>query len=62
MLRQWEPGTLTVWRYCVESLRHGYRNNRFEVEARAFTRRHVLAFAAASAPSKRVGIAMSSGG
>lgn len=46
VLAQWNTGALTVWRYVVESLRRGYRNNRYEVEARAFTRRHVLAFAA----------------
>ncbi len=46
VLRQWNVGTLTTWRYLRESLRHGYRDNRYEREARAFTRRHVLAFAA----------------
>ena len=46
VLRQWNTGTLTVWRYVRESLQRGYRNNRYEVEARLFTRRHVLAFAA----------------
>ena len=46
VLRQWNTGTLTTWRYVKESLQRGYRNNRFEVEARAFTRMHVLAFAA----------------
>lgn len=40
VLRQWEPGELTVARYCLEWLRHGYWNNRFEVEARAFADRH----------------------
>lgn len=33
VLRQWEPRRLTVWRYLLEWLRRGYRNNRFEVEA-----------------------------
>ena len=46
VLRQWNTGTLTTWRYVVESLRHGYRDNRFEVDARTFVRRHVLDFAA----------------
>ena len=46
MLRQWDSGSLTAWRYVVESLRHGYRRNRFEIEARTFVRRNVLAFAA----------------
>ena len=46
VLRQWNTGELTTWRYLRESLRRGYRRNRFEVEARAFTRSRVLAFAA----------------
>ena len=61
VLRQWDDGTLTVWRYLRESLRHGYRDNRYEVEARAFTRQHVLAFAAILNPAKRDAIVMSSG-
>jgi hypothetical protein len=36
VLKQWEPGDLTLTSYCLEWLRHGYWNNRFEVEARAF--------------------------
>lgn len=40
VLRQWEPGHLTLARYCVECLRRGYWNNRFEVEARIFADRH----------------------
>jgi hypothetical protein len=36
VIRQWEPRNLTLRRYLVECLRHGYWNNRFEVEARAF--------------------------
>lgn len=36
VLKQWEPRTLTLWRYLVEWLRRGYWNNRFEVEAREF--------------------------
>ncbi|MEO8938870.1 MAG: hypothetical protein ABI277_01330 [Burkholderiaceae bacterium] len=46
VLRQWNTGTLTTWRYVVESLKRGYRDNRYEVEARMFTRSRVLAFAA----------------
>lgn len=61
VLRQWDTGSLTVWRYLHESLRHGYRDNRYEVEARAFTRQHVLAFAATLNPSKGDAILMSSG-
>ncbi len=54
VLRQWNTGALTVWRYLRESLARGYRNNRYEVEARAFTRRHVLAFAARLRPDAPV--------
>jgi hypothetical protein len=36
VIRQWEPRSLTVRGYLLECLRHGYWNNRFEVEARAF--------------------------
>jgi hypothetical protein len=36
VIGQWQRGTLTVPRYLLECLQRGYRNNRFEVEARAF--------------------------
>ena len=36
VIHQWERRTLTMGRYLHECLRHGYWNNRFEVEARAF--------------------------
>lgn len=51
VLKQWEPGHLTVARYCLEWLRHGYWNNRFEVEARAFADRYLHALHKAH-PSK----------
>lgn len=38
VVRQWNSGTLTVWRYLRESVRRGYAANRYEVEARAFAR------------------------
>jgi hypothetical protein len=41
VIRQWQPGSLTVARYLLECLRRGYWNNRFEVEARAFADAHV---------------------
>lgn len=41
VIRQWEPGTLTVRSYLVECIRRGYWNNRYEVEARAFADAHV---------------------
>jgi hypothetical protein len=49
VLKQWEPRTLTLWRYFVEWLRRGYWNNRFEIEAREFAdanrgRLHALLF------------------
>lgn len=40
VIRQWETGALTAVRYVVECLRHGYWNNRFEIEARAFAAAH----------------------
>jgi hypothetical protein len=36
VLRQWQTGSLTVRGYLLECLRHGYWDNHFEVEARAF--------------------------
>lgn len=44
VLRQWNPGELTIGRYLWQSLRRGYRRNRFEVEARAFARAHAARF------------------
>lgn len=40
VLMQWESGALTTPRYVWECLRHGYWENRYEVEARTFARRH----------------------
>lgn len=40
VVKQWEPRRLTIWRYLRESLRRGYWNNCFEIEARAFAERH----------------------
>lgn len=37
VMKQWEPRLLTLRRYVLESLKHGYWSNRFEVEARQFT-------------------------
>jgi hypothetical protein len=44
VLKQWNTGRLTVLRYLVETLRHGYWNNRFEVEARAAATRYRKAY------------------
>jgi len=46
VIRQWQPGALTVPRYLIECLRRGYWNNRFEVEARAFAALHGAQLAA----------------
>src|SRR5262245_846504 len=40
VLKQWEPGALTVMRYFLEWLRRGYWDNRFEIEAREFAADH----------------------
>lgn len=53
VLEQWEPRTLTVWRYLLEWWRHGYYANRFEVEARAYAARHLPAFMAALETARR---------
>jgi hypothetical protein len=46
VLRQWEPGRLTTLRYLIESFRKGYRDNRFEVEAREFAADNLYRFRA----------------
>jgi len=51
VLHQWAPGQLSVPRYLLECLRHGYWNNRFEIEARAFADRHRAALHARLAAS-----------
>jgi hypothetical protein len=52
VIGQWQRGTLTVPRYLAECLRHGYWNNRFEVEARAFADAHTPALRAALARTR----------
>lgn len=47
VLKQWEPGELTIASYCLEWFRKGYRHNRFEVEARAYADKHYHALRAA---------------
>jgi hypothetical protein len=44
VIQQWQPRKLTVFRYLVESARRGYRNNGFEIEARAFADAHRARF------------------
>lgn len=41
VIGQWQPRKLTIRGYLAECIRHGYWNNRFEVEARAFADAHV---------------------
>jgi hypothetical protein len=53
VLGQWQSGELTVTRYLLECLRHGYRRNRFEVEARAFAAAQVAALRALLGPAAR---------
>jgi hypothetical protein len=56
VIRQWQPGTLTVRRYLLECLKRGYWNNRFEVEARAFADAHAAALhALLAAPGRGPG-------
>jgi hypothetical protein len=46
VLKQWEPGTMTVARYLGECLRRGYWDNRFEIEAREFAEDNAYRFRA----------------
>jgi Domain of unknown function (DUF4157) len=55
VIGQWQRGTLTVPRYLGECLRRGYRNNRFEVEARAFAAAHTQALRARLARAAATG-------
>ena len=41
VIKQWESRDLTTPRYLLECLRHGYWNNRFEVQAREFADAHL---------------------
>ena len=46
VLKQWEPGHLTVLRYVAEWWRRGYWDNRFEIEAREFAADNLYRFRA----------------
>jgi hypothetical protein len=46
VLKQWEPGALTLGRYVLEWLRRGYWDNRFEIEAREFAEDNLYRFRA----------------
>ena len=54
VIRQWQPGSLTVTAYLLECLRHGYWNNRFEVEAREFADLNVASLRVLLRPTIRV--------
>jgi hypothetical protein len=44
VLRQWNRGRLTTWRYLVEWLRRGYVESRYERHARRFAASRLSAF------------------
>ena len=44
VLRQWNRGRLTLWRYVVEWLQRGYVENRYERHARRFAATRLAAF------------------
>jgi hypothetical protein len=46
VLGQWEPRTLSIWKYLLELFRRGYWDNRFEIEAREFATDHRYRFCA----------------
>ena len=46
VMKQWEPGNLTTFRYLVEWFRKGYWDNRFEIEAREFATDNLYRFRA----------------
>jgi hypothetical protein len=55
VMKQWEPRLLTIARYVLESLRRGYWNNRFEVEARKFTQGNLQRFTVLLTRSRTTG-------
>ena len=44
VLRQWQPRRLTIIRYLLECIRHGYWLNVFEIEARDFAAQHLAQY------------------
>lgn len=64
VIKQWESRDLTTPRYLLECLRHGYWNNRFEVEARQFADTHLARTVAAlrAAATEARGDAPATGG
>lgn len=51
VLRQWNRGRMTLWRYLLEWRRRGYWDNRYERQARRFVERRLGAFRQALAGS-----------
>lgn len=51
VLKQWDPGLLTIARYLIEWFRRGYWDNRFEIEAREFSSDNLYRFRALLARS-----------
>lgn len=62
VIGQWQRGELTVARYLLECLRHGYTRNRFEVEARAFADAHAPGLRALLAGAARAAAGGAAGG
>jgi hypothetical protein len=54
VLEQWDRRRLSVLRYLGESLRRGYWQNRFEVEARRFAARELPGFETRLAEARRL--------
>lgn len=46
VVKQWEPGLLTLVNYVLEWVRRGYWDNRFEIEAREFAEDNLYRFRA----------------
>ena len=44
VLEQWNTGRLNRLKYGWEYLRHGYENNKYEIEAKEFARQHLQEF------------------
>jgi RHS repeat-associated protein len=41
VLEQWDTGRLSKLKYAIEWAKHGYENNKYEIEAKAFAKQHV---------------------
>ena len=60
VLGQWRPRQLTRWRYVWEWLRRGYRENRFEVEARDYVDKNLRPFRVLIARAHKMGSELNS--